>query len=122
LAIDNLLSVEIVLADGSIVTASETENADLFWAVRGGGGNFGVVTRFQYRLQPVDLVLGGALILPATKAVLQGLVPVAKAAPEELSMIAFMTPIPPLPIVPPEAHGQLGVIVMPVFAGDIEAG
>jgi FAD/FMN-containing dehydrogenase len=122
LAIDNLVSAEVVLADGSIVIASESQNADLFWAIRGGGGNFGIVTRFQYRLHPVDLVLGGALILPATREVLQGLVPVAKAAPEELTTITFMMPIPPLPMVPAEAHFQMGVIVMPVFAGDIADG
>jgi FAD/FMN-containing dehydrogenase len=122
LAIDNLVSAEVVLADGSIVVASESEHPDLFWAIRGGGGNFGVVTRFQYRLQPVDMILGGALILPATREVIRGLVPAATAAPEELTMIAFVMPLPPMPFVPAEAHGQLGVVIMPVFAGDPEAG
>jgi FAD/FMN-containing dehydrogenase len=122
LAIDSLVSAEVVLADGSIVTTSESEHPDLFWAIRGGGGNFGVVTRFQYRLHPVSLVLGGALILPPTREVLEGLVPLARSAPEELTIITFFMPIPPLPMVPPEFHFQLGVIVAPVFAGDIEAG
>lgn len=122
LAIDSLVSAEIVLADGSIVTASESEHPDLFWAIRGGGGNFGIVTRFQFRLHPVATVLAGALILPPTREVLRGLVPAAKAAPEELSLIAFVMPIPPMPFLPPEAHGQLAVIIMPVFAGDPEAG
>ncbi len=122
LAIDNLVSAEVVLADGSIVVASESEHPDLFWAIRGGGGNFGVVTRFQYRLQPVDTILGGALILPATREVIRGLVPAATAAPEELTMIAFVMAVPPMPFVPAEAQGQLGVVILPVFAGDAEAG
>ncbi len=122
MAIDSLVSAEVVLADGSIVTASEDENPDLFWAIRGGGGNFGIVTRFQYRLHPVDIVLGGALFLPATSDVLRGLVEVSKAAPDELTMIAFVMGTPPLPMIPAEAHGRLSVAIMPVFAGDLEAG
>src|SRR6185295_7722854 len=67
LAIDALVSVEIVTADGRIVIASANENPDLFWAVRGGGGNFGVVTRFQFKLHPVTMILGGAIFLPPTR-------------------------------------------------------
>ena len=89
LAIDALEAVEIVTADGRQVTASADSHPDLFWAVRGGGGNFGVVTRFQFRLYPVGEILGGALFMPATREVLRSLVPIAASAPEELTMIAF---------------------------------
>jgi FAD/FMN-containing dehydrogenase len=123
LAIDHLVSVELVTADGRIVTASEDQNADLFWAVRGGGGNFGIVTRFQYRLVPVGTTLSGALFLPLTRDVLRGLVPVAASAPEELSTISFIMPVPPLPVVPEEHHFKPSLVVMFVHASDdIEAG
>ena len=118
LAIDALQAVEIVTADGRIITASADEHPDLFWAVRGGGGNFGVVTRFQYALYPVGEVLGGALFLPPTKEVLRSLVPIAASAPEELTTISFLMPIPPAPFVAPEQVGQLSLIVMFVYAGD----
>jgi FAD/FMN-containing dehydrogenase len=118
LAIDALEAVEIVTADGRQVTASEDSHPDLFWAVRGGGGNFGVVTRFQFRLYPVGDVLGGALFLPATAASVKALVPVAAAAPEELSTISFLMHIPPAPFVPAELIGEPSLVVMFVWAGD----
>ncbi len=118
LTIDSLLAVEIVTADGEVLTASETENADLFWALRGGGGNFGIITRFQYRLSPVADVLGGALFLPPTRDVLRSLVPIAGAAPEELTTISMLMPIPPVPFVPEEHHGKPSLVVMFVYAGD----
>ncbi len=119
LAIDHLVSAEIVTADGEILTASADENPELFWAIRGGGGNFGVVTRFQFRLVPVGMTLSGALFLPLTRDVLRGLVPVAASAPEELSTITFLTAMtPPLPFVPEEHHFKPAVIVMFVHASD----
>ena len=118
LTIDSLVQVELVTAEGRIVTASEQRNPDLFWAVRGGGGNFGVVTRFVLRLHPVSTVLGGAIFLPLTREVLQGLVPAAEAAPEELTTITFIMAIPPLPFVPVEHHFKPSVIVMFVHASD----
>ena len=118
LAIDSLLAVEVVTANGEVLTASETEHPDLFWALRGGGGNFGIVTRFQYRLSPVGKVLGGALFLPATRDVLRNLVPLATSAPEELTMIGFLMPIPPVPFVPEEHHGKPSLVLMFVYAGD----
>jgi FAD/FMN-containing dehydrogenase len=122
LAIDALVSVEIVTADGRIVIASATEQPDLFWAVRGGGGNFGVVTRFQFRLYPVSTVLGGALFMPPTREVLRGLESAAANAPEALTTISFLMPAPPAPFIPEAIHGQLTLAVMFVYDGDPEAG
>jgi FAD/FMN-containing dehydrogenase len=122
LAIDALVSVEIVTADGRILIASANENPDLFWAVRGGGGNFGVVTRFQFRLYPVSTVLGGALFLTPTREALRGLEAVATAAPEALSTISFLMAAPPAPFIPASIHGNLTLAVMFVYDGDAESG
>ena len=118
LAIDALQAVEMVTADGRLVTANADQHSDLFWAVRGGGGNFGVVTRFQFKLYPLETVLGGALILPPTPEVLRSLVPIAASAPEELTTISVLMRIPPVPFVPQERHGELAVILMFVWSGD----
>jgi FAD/FMN-containing dehydrogenase len=122
LAIDSLLAVEIVTPDGEVRMASGTEHPDLFWALRGGGGNFGVVTRFCYRLSPVGEVFGGALFLPATRDVLRSLVPIASSAPEELTVIAALMPAPPAPFIPEAHHGTPSLAVMFVFVGDADAG
>jgi FAD/FMN-containing dehydrogenase len=122
LAIDALVAVEIVTADGRTVTADAESHPDLFWAVRGGGGNFGVVTRFQFRLYPVGEILGGALFMPPTAEVLRQLVPVAQAAPEELTTISFLMNVPPAPFAPAEHVGKLSLAIMFVWAGDPEAG
>jgi FAD/FMN-containing dehydrogenase len=123
LTIDALIGVEIVTADGRQLVANEQEHSDLFWAVRGGGGNFGVVTRFQYRLVPVGMILGGAVLLPPTADVLRGLVDAAQAAPRELSTISFVVnAAPPLPFLAPEHHFKPAVIAMFVYDGDPEAG
>ncbi len=122
LAIDALVSAEVVTADGRVVTASADENADLFWAIRGGGGNFGVVTRFQFRLYPVGMVFGGALFLPPTREALQALVPIAASAPDELTVIAVVMPAPPAPFVPEAIHFQPTLAIMFVYAGDAEDG
>src|SRR4051794_14802038 len=122
LAIDALVSVEIVTADGRLLVASETEHPDLFWAVRGGGGNFGVVTRFQFKLYPVGQIYGGALFMPATREVLQALEPIAASAPEALSTISFLMSAPPAPFIPAEVVGKATLAIMFVFDGDPEAG
>jgi len=119
LAIDSLLAAEIVTADGEVRMASATEHPDLFWAIRGGGGNFGVVTRFCYRLSSVgEAVLGGALFMPGTREVLRSLVPIASSAPEELTVIAELMAAPPLPFMPVEHIGKPTLILLFVYAGD----
>lgn len=122
LTIDNLLSAEVVTADGRILNVDEKNHPDLFWAMRGGGGNFGVATRFQFQLHPVESVLGGLLILPATPDVIAGFIAEAEAAPEELSTIANVMPAPPMPFLPKEQHGKLVVFAMLVYAGKVKAG
>jgi FAD/FMN-containing dehydrogenase len=123
LTIDQLIGAEIVTADGRVLEVDETREPDLFWAIRGGGGNFGVVTRFDYRLQPVDTVTGGMLALPATRETLAGLVEAADAAPDELSVIAnVLGAAPPLPFVPPELVGTPIVLALLVHAGPLDEG
>jgi FAD/FMN-containing dehydrogenase len=122
MTIDNLLEAEIVTADGNILRVGPDNYPDLFWAIRGGGGNFGVATRFKYRLLDVNSIVGGMLILPATPGVIASLVAEAEAAPEELSTIMNVMPAPPMPFIPPENHGNLIVMVMMVYTGDLESG
>jgi FAD/FMN-containing dehydrogenase len=122
LTIDNLLATEVVTADGELLRADAEEHADLFWALRGGGGNFGVATRFKFRLHPLAQVVGGMLLLPATADVLAEFIALAEAAPEELSTIANVMPAPPLPFIPPEQHGQLIILGLMVYAGGVEDG
>jgi len=122
LTIDDLLAAEIVTADGEILQVDADTHPDLFWAIRGGGGNFGVATRFQYRLHELDGVVGGMLVLPATAETVAGFIAAAEAAPEELSTIANVMPAPPMPFLPEEVHGQLVILGMLVYAGDAEAG
>ncbi|MGH2820560.1 MAG: FAD-binding oxidoreductase, partial [Actinomycetota bacterium] len=95
---------------------------DLFWAIRGGGGNFGVATRFQFRLHELDTIVGGMLMLPATPEVIASFVAEAEAGPDELSAIANIMVAPPMPFVPPEHHGRLVIMALLVYAGAIEAG
>jgi FAD/FMN-containing dehydrogenase len=118
LTIDALVAVEIVTADGRLLTANADQHPDLFWAVRGGGGNFGVVTRFQFKLYPVGMVLGGALVMPATSDVLRSLVPIASSAPEELTTISVVMSLPPAPFVPEDRVGEKAVIILFVWSGD----
>ena len=98
LTIDSLLAAEVVTADGQLLHVDADHHPDLFWAIRGGGGNFGVATRFQFRLHEVDSVVGGMLILPATADVIAGFIAAAEAAPDELSTIANVMTAPPMPM------------------------
>jgi len=125
LACDNLISAEVVLADGSVVRASEREHADLFWGLRGGGGNFGIVTEFEFRLHPLGpMVLAGLAMFPVGRApdVLRRWRDWADAAPDEVSTGCVVIIAPPEPFVPAELRGQpvLGIPVL--YAGDPEDG
>jgi FAD/FMN-containing dehydrogenase len=106
LTIDSLLAAEVVTADGQVRHVDAEHDPDLFWAIRGGGGNFGVATRFRYGLHEVDTVTAGMLILPATAQTVASFVSEAEAAPEELSAVVDVLPAPPLPFLPAEVHGQ----------------
>ena len=122
LTIDSLLAAELVTADGSVRIVDATTEPDLFWAVRGGGGNVGIATRFHYRLHPVPSIVGGILVLPATTATIAGFIAAAEDAPEELSAIANVMPCPPMPFVPEDRHGELVILAMMAYAGETEAG
>jgi FAD/FMN-containing dehydrogenase len=122
LTVDSLVSAEMVTADGRRLTASDEEHPDLFWAIRGGGGNFGVATQLCFRLYPVGMVYGGWLVLPATRGVLAGCAELAAAAPEELTIIANVFRMPSLDLVAPTVHGKLVVAITAVFAGDLQSG
>jgi FAD/FMN-containing dehydrogenase len=122
LTIDDLLAADVVTADGQLLRVDEDNHPDLFWAIRGGGGNFGVVTRFKLRLHPVGTVVGGMLMLPATAEVIAGFIAAAEAAPEELSTIANVMPAMPMPGVPEDVVGTLVLFGMLVHAGDVEDG
>ena len=122
LTIDSLLAAEIVTADGQIRLVDAEHDPDLFWAIRGGGGNFGVVSRFRYQLHPVGTIVGGMLFLPATVDTVAGFIAAAEAAPDELSTIANVMPCPPMPFVAPEHHGELVIMAIVAYTGDVEAG
>jgi FAD/FMN-containing dehydrogenase len=121
LTVDNLLAAELVTAEGRMLRVDAETHPDLFWAIRGGGGNFGVATRFQYRLHDVDMILGGLLVLPATADTIEGFVAAAHAAPSELSTIANVMPAPPMPFLPPEVHGKLVILATLAYAGTGDA-
>jgi FAD/FMN-containing dehydrogenase len=123
--VDNLLSVDIVTADGRFLTASADENPDLFWGVRGGGGNFGVVTSFEYRLHEVGpIVVGGMALFPAARAaeVLRAYREIMAAAPDELTLAAVYISAPPAPFVPADAVGAPMLAIAGCYAGSIEDG
>ena len=122
LTIDSLLAADLVTADGRVLRVDEEHEPDLFWAIRGGGGNFGVATRFRFRLEPVDRIVGGMLFLPASADVVAGFVEAAEAAPEELSGIATVMPAPPMPFLPEEHHGKLVLMAILVHSAGGEAG
>lgn len=125
MTVDNLESAQVVLADGSLVQASETQHPDLFWALRGGGGNFGAVTQFTFRLHPVgpDL-LCGLMVFPFSEAkpILQKYREFVAAAPDELAVWTVLRLAPPLPFLPAEVHGKPVVVLAMLYVGDPEEG
>jgi FAD/FMN-containing dehydrogenase len=125
LTVDNLLSADIVTADGQFLTVSATQNEDLFWGIRGGGGNFGVVTSFEYRLHPVGpIVLGGLALYPAAQAteLLRFYRDWAGTAPDELTATAAFLTAPPAPFVPESFHFQPMVGILVCYAGTLDEG
>ncbi len=125
LAADNLRAARVLTADGAIVKASETENADLFWALRGGGGNFGIVVEFEFALRPVGpIVLGGMLLWPRdrARAVMQAYRDLMVDAPDSLCGGIVLMSAPPLPMVPPELQGRPAVGVLVLYAGAPDRG
>ncbi|MFC5995189.1 FAD-binding oxidoreductase [Pseudonocardia hispaniensis] len=125
LACDNLLSAEVVLADGSVVRASEQQHADLFWGIRGGGGNFGVITEFEFRLHPLGpTVLAGLTMFPIERApqVLRGWRDWADSAPDELATACVVLTAPPEPFVPPQLHGKPVLGIAALYVGPPDHG
>jgi FAD/FMN-containing dehydrogenase len=125
LTIDNLLSADVVTADGEFLRASADQHADLFWGLRGGGGNFGVVTSFEYRLHPVGpTVLAGVSLYPAARAreVLASYREWVATAPDELMTIVVLTTAPAAPFLPAAVHGQPVVIIGVCYAGPVDEG
>jgi hypothetical protein len=125
LTCDNLLGAEMVTADGRVVGASAEENPDLYWALRGGGGNFGVVTSFRYRVHPVGPVLfGGSTMHPLDSGhdVLRFLRDAAADAPDEVSLMAALVTAPPAPFVPEELRGRPVVVLGGAYIGPVDEG
>ncbi|HEU5347396.1 MAG TPA: FAD-binding oxidoreductase, partial [Ktedonobacterales bacterium] len=124
LTIDHVRSIEVVTADGQVVTASASEHPDLFWAMRGGGGNFGIATSFEVELHPAGMVYGGAIFYDAREAatVLPAYARYAASAPDELTSMGLVLAAPPAPFIPPEMQGKPVVGLAVVYSGDFEEG
>ena len=120
LACDNFIGAEVVTADGRVVRVSETENADLLWGLRGGGGNFGIVTTFEFRLHPIGpMVMGGATFYPASSAgaVVRFFRQFSESVPDQLSLLLVFTSAPPAPFIPPHLHGTPVVAIAGCWVG-----
>ncbi|TWD73113.1 FAD/FMN-containing dehydrogenase [Kribbella amoyensis] len=124
LSCDNLVSADVVTADGRFLIASEKDNEDLFWAIRGGGGNFGVVTAMEFRLAPVETIYGGPMVfeLSDAPAVLSGFRELIQDAPEQLGGFPAFQIAPPLPFIPENRHGEPFILIVGCWAGDLNQG
>jgi FAD/FMN-containing dehydrogenase len=124
LTCDNLISADVVTADGRLITASEKEHDDLFWALRGGGGNFGVVTEFEYRVHPVKMIYGGPIFYPVDRAgdVLRFYRDFIATAPEEQGAFLGFHMAPPLPFIPQDRHGETMCAIVACWAGPLDEG
>lgn len=125
MTVDNLISADVVTANGDLVHASKTENEDLFWAIRGGGGNFGIVTSFEFKLHPVGPeILSGLIIHPfqQAKQVLQFYRDFVSTLPDETAVWVVLRKAPPLPFIPENWHGKEVVVLAAFHAGDMEEG
>ncbi|NUS73531.1 MAG: FAD-binding oxidoreductase [Corynebacteriales bacterium] len=122
MTIDQLLAAEIVTADGQVLEVSEEQHPELFWAIRGGGGNFGVITRLKFHLHEVDDVVGGMLVLPATAPTIARFIELCQTAPAELSAIVNVMSAPPMPFLPPEVHGQVIILALMTYSGPQDEG
>jgi hypothetical protein len=122
LTIDNLLSANVVTANGELITASDRENPDLFWAIRGGGGNFGVVTSFEFRLHPVETVYGGPIFYPAAVGadILAFYRDFVQTAPRELGLFFGYHEAPPAPFVPEALHGAKACMIQTCWTGNLD--
>jgi FAD/FMN-containing dehydrogenase len=125
LACDNLASADVVTADGRLVHASEAENPDLFWGLRGGGGNFGIVTRFEFELHELGATIyGGPIFFPAdhSEPILRAFREWSESAPDEITGLVNLTSAPPLPVIPEEWHGRKVVAFVAASTGPVEDG
>jgi FAD/FMN-containing dehydrogenase len=122
LTIDSLLAAELVTADGEILQVDADSHPDLFWAIRGGGGNFGVATRLRFRLHEVGTIVGGMLIQPATPDSIASFIDAAREAPDELTAIANVMTAPPMPFIPEDQVGKPVLFSLIVYAGHLEEG
>jgi FAD/FMN-containing dehydrogenase len=122
---DNIVGMDVVTADGRVVRASDDENPDLFWGLRGGGGNFGIVTGIDYKLYPVGPeIIGGAVAWPASEApkIIELYRALAADAPRELTLVVLIRPAPPAPWLPKNMHGKPIVVMLACFSGNLEVG
>ena len=122
MTIDDLLAAEIVTADGARLHVDADSHPNLFWAIRGGGGNFGVATRFKFRLHEIDQVYGGMLFMPASPDVIVALVEETVTGSDELSAMVNVMKAPPMPFIPEEYHGRPVVMILLAYCGDVEEG